>query len=172
MIVVTGGIASGRKTFLERQGITFVHAWDARTLQEVSSDNEELDQRQQKAMVKAMEALTCADIVLHAEELVRFGDVFDAVFEVLCGMRAVTCTEVGSGVIPLTWDDRQFRERAGGLSAALAKHAHVVVRMVCGIPLVLKGEMPSAQEETPVDASLHFLQEHVSMPVELAKVYE
>ena len=87
-------------------------------------------------------SLADATVVFHVEELVREGALARGVFEQLLSKQVLTCTEVGSGVIPLTWDDRQFRERAGSLSSSLAKEADCVVRMVCGIPVVLKGVLP------------------------------
>ena len=121
MIVVTGGVASGKKTFLEEYGIDLTCVFDARDSQ------------------ASAVSLADATVVFHVEELVREGALARGVFEQLLSKQVLTCTEVGSGVIPLTWDDRQFRERAGSLSSSLAKEADCVVRMVCGIPVVLKG---------------------------------
>ena len=124
MIVVTGGVASGKKTFLEEYGIDLTCVFDARDSQ------------------ASAVSLADATVVFHVEELVREGALARGVFEQLLSKQVLTCTEVGSGVIPLTWDDRQFRERAGSLSSSLAKEADCVVRMVCGIPVVLKGVIP------------------------------
>lgn len=123
MIVVTGGIASGKKTFLERSGVNCSAVYDAREPQASTA------------------AFRDAMVVLHAEELVRKTELDDETIQALLSKQAVTCTEVGSGVIPLTWEDRQFRERAGALSSNLAQQAACVVRMVCGIPVTLKGEL-------------------------------
>ena len=125
MMVVTGGIASGKKTFLEERGVDLTCVFDARDPQ------------------KNAVSLADATVVFHVEELVREDALASGVFEQLLSKQVLTCTEVGSGVIPLTWDDRQFRERAGSLSSSLAKEADCVVRMVCGIPVVLKGELPA-----------------------------
>ena len=124
MIVVTGGVASGKKTFLEEYGIDLTCVFDARDSQ------------------ASAVSLADATVVFHVEELVREGALARGVFEQLLSKQVLTCTEVGSGVIPLTWDDRQFRERAGSLSSSLAKEADCVVRMVCGMPVVLKGVLP------------------------------
>ena len=125
MMVVTGGIASGKKTFMQGCDMDLTCVFDAR------------DPKVSTA------TLADATAVFHVEELVREGELVEGVFEQLCSKQVLTCTEVGSGVIPLTWDDRQFRERAGSLSSSLAKEADCVVRMVCGIPVVLKGELPA-----------------------------
>ena len=51
----------------------------------------------------------------------------------------VLSTEVGSGVVPI---DPAERENAGRLACLLAARAKCVVQMFCGIPTVLKGELP------------------------------
>ena len=52
---------------------------------------------------------------------------------------AVACAEVGSGVIPLHYEQRQAREATGRLCVQLATRAEKVVRLVAGIPVVIKG---------------------------------
>ena len=49
---------------------------------------------------------------------------------------------VGSGVIPIDYETRLGREAVGRLCVRLAQRAECVVRMVCGIPTVIKGELP------------------------------
>ena len=43
--------------------------------------------------------------------------------------------------MPLDPAEREARERAGRLACLLAARADVVVRVFCGIPKVLKGEL-------------------------------
>ena len=50
----------------------------------------------------------------------------------------VVCDEVGCGVIPLEKRDRQAREAIGRLCVLLAKNADRVVRVIAGIPTVIK----------------------------------
>lgn len=54
----------------------------------------------------------------------------------------VIATEVGGGVVPVSPDQRQGREAAGRLACLLAQQAETVVRVCCGLPQVLKGELP------------------------------
>ena len=56
----------------------------------------------------------------------------------LSGFHAITQTEVGAGVIPLSASDREWREKAGRLACLLAARADIVVRMVCGVPITVK----------------------------------
>lgn len=54
----------------------------------------------------------------------------------------VTATEVGGGVVPVDAQQRFAREQAGRLACLLAARAECVVQMFCGIPTVIKGELP------------------------------
>lgn len=54
----------------------------------------------------------------------------------------VLVTEVGGGVVPIDAEQRRKREAAGRLGCLLADQAVCVVRIFCGLPLVLKGELP------------------------------
>ncbi len=64
----------------------------------------------------------------------RAAELLDALFT----KEVVICDEVGSGVVPLTARERQAREMTGRLCIRLAARAERVVRLVCGIPVVIK----------------------------------
>jgi adenosylcobinamide kinase / adenosylcobinamide-phosphate guanylyltransferase len=85
-------------------------------------------------------------VLMHLEKM-----VFDAVYSGeydrdawLLRLKAkdiVICNEVGSGVIPIAREQRLAREETGRICTLLARDADTVVRMVCGIPMVLKGHI-------------------------------
>ena len=50
----------------------------------------------------------------------------------------VIATEIGGGVVPVDRDERIKREAAGRLAVLLAQRADNVIRVVCGIPQILK----------------------------------
>ena len=82
---------------------------------------------------------TDADIAYNVHETVF--EQPEAAFELLEALLTkpvVTCDEVGSGVIPLDKHDRLGREATGRLCVLLAQHAERVIRMVAGIPVVIK----------------------------------
>ena len=54
----------------------------------------------------------------------------------------ITATELGGGVVPVDATERANREKAGRLACLFAARADCVVQMFCGIPTVLKGELP------------------------------
>ena len=59
----------------------------------------------------------------------------------LAKREVVIATEVGGGVVPADPEERAAREAAGRLACLLADRADRVIRVFCGIPTVLKGEM-------------------------------
>lgn len=77
------------------------------------------------------------EAAFEVQELLREKPNMDvaALAEKLSGYQAITQTEVGAGVIPLSASDREWRERAGRLACLLASRANIVVRMVCGVPI-------------------------------------
>lgn len=74
-------------------------------------------------------AATAADLEQLADTLARDYDI-------------VISTEVGGGVVPIDPAERAAREAAGRLACLLAARADCVVQLFCGIPTVLKGELP------------------------------
>jgi len=74
----------------------------------------------------------------------RAADAADlaALADELAACDVVTATEVGGGVVPIDPADRAAREVAGRLACLLAARADCVVQMFCGLPTVLKGELP------------------------------
>ena len=76
------------------------------------------------------------DLAAGESDLVALADRLAAEY------RVVIATEVGGGVVPIEPEVRAAREAAGRLSCLLADRAETVVRVFCGLPLVLKGELP------------------------------
>ena len=63
----------------------------------------------------------------------------DGLLPALLKKEVVVCSEVGSGVIPIRYEQRQAREATGRLCIQLAARAEKVIRMVAGIPTIIKG---------------------------------
>lgn len=66
----------------------------------------------------------------------------EALADDLAERPVVIATEVGGGVIPADPRERADREAAGRLACLLADRADTVVRVYCGMPRALKGELP------------------------------
>ena len=60
----------------------------------------------------------------------------------LAAYDVVIATEIGGGIVPIDPAERAAREAAGRLACLLAARASCVVEIFCGLPKVLKGELP------------------------------
>ncbi len=83
------------------------------------------------------------EMIVDVQELAAPGADLTALADRLAARyRVVVATETGGGVVPIDPGERAARERAGRLSCLLAARAETVVRLFCGIPQALKGELP------------------------------
>ena len=116
MVLILGGVGAGKKEYAHALGYT-----DAQMSQDPCDG---------------------LPVLCGLERLVREGK--DVPFDALLKKEVILCAEVGSGVIPLEPADRAYREAVGRLCVRLAEEAGAVMRVVAGIPTVLKGEAPCA----------------------------
>ena len=77
--------------------------------------------------------------IAEVQALAAEAEDLEKLAEELSAYDIVMATEVGGGVVPM---DAGEREAAGRLACLLAARAGCVVQMFCGIPTVLKGELP------------------------------
>lgn len=80
--------------------------------------------------------------VWDVQDLAASAEDLPSLAETLSRRDVVIATEVGGGVVPADPGERAAREAAGRLTCLLAQRAETVVRVFCGIPTVLKGELP------------------------------
>ena len=113
MILILGGAASGKRTYLASLGYGIEDVADG-----VLDD---------KKALYGLEKLVAAD-----------PEGAEGLLTLLLKKEIVVCDEVGCGVIPLEKRDRQAREAIGRLCVLLAKNADRVVRVIAGIPTVIK----------------------------------
>jgi len=117
MILIVGGEGSGKRSFAKTLGYT---------------DNDMADA-----------VIDKSPVIFHLEQMV-FNNP-DCVSEILPELEkkeSVLCNEVGSGVMPITDAERIGREATGRLCVLLAQKADCVVRMVSGLPMIIKGNLP------------------------------
>ena len=80
--------------------------------------------------------------IYEVQTLAANAESLPALADELAQYDVVTATEVGGGVVPIDPAQRAAREAAGRLACLLAERADCVVQMFCGLPTVLKGELP------------------------------
>ena len=75
--------------------------------------------------------------LVHLEELVRLRGAKEALAALegwlSAGERYICCDEVGLGVVPVDFAEREFRDEVGRTLCALAKRAERVFRVIAGI---------------------------------------
>lgn len=114
MLLVVGGLGAGKRAFLRSCGYT-----DAQMSEDLKSP---------------------CPVLLNLEALLRGrAEHWEALLPALLQKEAVSCREVGCGVIPMDEGEAAWREAVGRLCCALAGRASHVVRVQCGLPLYLKG---------------------------------
>lgn len=113
MVLVVGGLASGKRSYVRSLGYV---------------------DGQMSAVPEEDVPVLCG-----LEELLRAGALDAARFKRAASKEVVICSEVGLGVVPLDAGERAWRELVGRTCAELAARADRVVRMVCGIPVAIKG---------------------------------
>lgn len=112
MILIIGSAASGKRGYAKSLGYTEADMSPALDDRPVLYDLQELVARDPGGAEALLPALLEKEIVI--------------------------CNEVGSGVIPMDPKQRQSREMTGRLCILLARQAEKVVRLICGIPQIIK----------------------------------
>ena len=80
--------------------------------------------------------------IAEVQQLAAQAENLETLADKLSAYDLVIATEVGGGVVPVDPAERAAREAAGRLACLLAARADCVVQLFCGIPTVLKGELP------------------------------
>ena len=92
----------------------------------------------------SLEDLEHAEVILDVHLLVRRlleeGFTQEDISERMARLRAkvIVADEIGCGLVPVDKFERMYRETAGRQCCQIAKRADTVVRIVCGIPTVIK----------------------------------
>ncbi len=126
MIFITGGAAQGKRSFAE-------NVLGVRAFTDGSSCTPE-------------DVLTAECVTGYHELIARLmNEGIDPVSftERFCrGNRsaAVMMNEVGSGIVPIDRGEREWREMVGRCGCIIAERSETVIRMVCGVADVIKGE--------------------------------
>lgn len=79
--------------------------------------------------------------ICDVQELAAGAENLEKLADKLSAYDIVLATEVGGGVVPMAPAERAGREAAGRLACLLAQRAESVIRVCCGLPQALKGEL-------------------------------
>lgn len=169
LTLVIGGARSGKSTFAEsliratnrpRRYIATSEAWDdemrARIAQHKADRGENwttveapLDLGPALAAAGAGEAVLvdCATLwltnhLLADHDLVAEADCLLAALAACPAPVVIVSNETGWGIVPENALARRFRDEQGRLNQRLAAQAALVVTVIAGLPLVLKGQRP------------------------------
>ena len=63
--------------------------------------------------------------------------------------RIIICDDISQGVVPMDAAERAWREGVGRTMVKIAQQADKVIRVFCGIPVVLKDETAAAASQNP-----------------------
>jgi adenosyl cobinamide kinase/adenosyl cobinamide phosphate guanylyltransferase len=123
MIMVTGGAYQGKTAYVtEKLGL---------------AENDISD-----GAVCAVETLRTARCITNYHELVRrLGDECISFTQELCRTNKeviIIIDEIGCGIVPMEKSERVWRENAGRCGCIIAACSEKVIRMVCGIPVIIK----------------------------------
>lgn len=83
-----------------------------------------------------------SNLMLAEADLPAAGAALDAALRAAAGPIVIVSNEVGQGVVPDTPLGRRFRDAQGALNQSLAARADLVVAVMAGLPLALKGTLP------------------------------
>jgi adenosylcobinamide kinase/adenosylcobinamide-phosphate guanylyltransferase len=168
--LVTGGARSGKSAFAEglmQRPATYIATAEARdvemrlkvarhrerrgegwTLLEVPHDlSAALDRVPPGPVLVDCATLWLSNRLLAGADLETECDALVAALADMRGPTVVVSNEVGWSVVPENALARQFVEAQGRLNQAIAAKAGLVVVVVSGLPMVLKGRLPIADAD-------------------------
>lgn len=132
MDLIIGGFAQGKLEYAKKQYTkhTVVDDSEYNNLLNMSVDEDE-------TLIWNNLHLCIRDLLVRGAEL---GVVDDYVFSVVARFPnlVIISDEIGNGIVPLDEQDRIWREATGRILCRVASESNRVVRVVCGIPTVLK----------------------------------
>lgn len=126
MIFITGGAYQGKKEYALSLGIAIEDIIDGQTVKPYELTKFLCLTHFEAVVKKLME--NGDDPLSFTEKLITENK--DSI---------IISTEIGGGIIPIDKNERIWREETGKCCCKIAAAADVVVRMVCGIPVRIKG---------------------------------
>ena len=171
LTLITGGARSGKSAYAERLAcgsglwrryIATAQAFDAEMVERIRQHREDrgvewetfetpFDAAPAVAAAPAgsVTLFDCATLwltnhLLAENDLARETEVLLIALAAAKGPVIMVTNEVGQGIVPGDALSRRFRDEQGRLNQRLAGQAGLVVAVMCGLPLALKGQLPAA----------------------------
>jgi adenosylcobinamide kinase/adenosylcobinamide-phosphate guanylyltransferase len=169
LTLVIGGARSGKSAFAEqlalqsarpRRYIATAQAWDDEMRARIAAHQRQrgpdwtsveapldLAAALQAAHGDEVVLVDCAtlwltNVMLSESDLAMAVDGLQAALAVCAAPVIIVSNEVGFGIVPDNALARRFRDEQGRLNQQLARQASLVVTVMAGLPLVLKGALP------------------------------
>jgi len=86
--------------------------------------------------------LWLTNVILGDHDVGHYSDALTTALATCKGPVVIVSNEVGQGIVPDNALSRQFRNAQGRLNQTLAAQAELVVAVMAGLPLPLKGQLP------------------------------
>ena len=168
--LILGGARSGKSEFAERMVGSFGHpkvfvataqALDDEMQKRIKEHRERrgTDWRTVEAPMSIASALNDLNVgevalldcltVWLSNQMLAGGNTHDCVDQLILSLEncsgsvVAVSNEIGQGIVPENPLTRRFRDEHGRLNQRFAEHCNLVVLVTAGLPLVLKGAMPS-----------------------------
>ena len=126
MILITGGAYQGKKAYAQQHFLYPI----------TDGADCSFDTAKTTKMLKNYHILV--------RRLLECGSDAEAFTHLLCAENpdcVILLDEIGSGIIPMEKSERIWRETVGRCGCILAEKSDTVIRLVCGIPTVIKGKL-------------------------------
>ncbi len=100
-----------------------------------------------RSTTKQVVLIDCAtlwltNVLLGKRDIARESAAMVAALGVCPSPVVIVSNEVGQGIVPDNALSRSFRNAQGTLNQSIAAHADLVVAVMAGLPLALKGDLP------------------------------
>lgn len=86
--------------------------------------------------------LWLTNVLLEKHDIAEYSAALIAALCTCRGTVVVVSNEVGYGIVPENALSRSFRDAQGTLNQSIATEADLVVAVMAGLPMVLKGDLP------------------------------
>lgn len=136
MVLIIGGMCQGKHDFCKSEfpDAEVIEHYEERIREELGEGKDPVSEAE-----KWLDEITAGEEVYGTDPVIHLSmDSENRLKEQSSRELVIIMNEVGSGVVPMNKDDREWRETVGRVSCLFAKRADGVYRVLAGIPQRLK----------------------------------